>query len=65
VEKIKTEEFSGDIQKDNDKRHICGYSCIYTMLSTLDARRGRLVKYEQATDPYTHSTVSFAGMIFH
>jgi AmmeMemoRadiSam system protein B len=65
LEKMRIEDFSGNIQKDNDKRHICGYSCIYTMLSTLNTKRGRLVKYEQATDPHTHSTVSFAGMIFH
>jgi MEMO1 family protein len=64
LKELKTEEFSRDIQKDNDRRHICGYPCIYTMLSAIKAKKGTLLKYEQTTDPQTHSTVSFASMIF-
>jgi len=61
---IKLDEFSKDIYKNNEKRHICGYSCIYTMLSTIDATEGHLLQYEQTTDPNTHSTVTFAAMLF-
>jgi len=61
---IKLDEFSRDIHKNNEKRHICGYSCIYTMLSTIDATEGHLLQYEQTTDSNTHSTVTFAAMLF-
>lgn len=65
LEEMKLKEFSKDIHRDNDRRHICGYACTYTMLSVMEAKEGRLIKYEQTTDPHTRSTVSFAGMIFY
>ena len=65
VERMDGEGFSGSILKDRDRRRICGYPAIYTMLSTLDAQKGKLLRYGQAFTPETRSVVSFASMAFY
>jgi hypothetical protein len=64
VEKLDAEGFYSSIQKDGDDRKICGLSPIYTMLKTMDASNGKLLKYGQAPDYNTDSVVSFASMSF-
>ncbi|MCC6953170.1 MAG: AmmeMemoRadiSam system protein B, partial [Deltaproteobacteria bacterium] len=63
--------FSGDgealfehMAEDTDRRRICGFPSIYTMLHALaDAGqpvRGELLEYHQAVDPTSDCTVTFA-----
>jgi hypothetical protein len=64
AENLDAEGFYRSIQKDNDKRKICGYPAIYTMLNVIEASEGKLLKYSQYKDQ-TNSTVSFASMAFY
>lgn len=53
------------IQKDGDRRRICGFPPIYTLLSVIEANQGKLLKYDQWTDPSGQSAVSFASLCFY
>lgn len=54
------------LHKDLDRRRICGFPPIYTMLSILDNKaQGTLLKYQQWADPQNTSAVSFASMVFY
>lgn len=63
IENIDAEGFFRNIQKDGDKRKICGLSPIYILLRTIDASGGKLLKYEQWPDPM--GMVSFASICFY
>ncbi len=65
AEDLDAEGFYNSIQKENDRRRICGYPAIYTMLNVVKASKGKLLKYSQNTEPNTHSTVTFASMAFY
>jgi len=58
------EGFFAAIAAEKDARNICGLSCIYAMLKTLDGRplKGDLLAYGQAPDPAGGSVVSFASV---
>jgi len=64
-EKIDAENFYNSIKEEKDIRKICGLSPIYSLLSTIDAREGVLLDYDQALEPETGSVVSFASMVFY
>ena len=63
IEDVDAEGFFFDVQKDGDKRKICGLSPIYVLLKLIDASRGRLLQYKQWPDPM--GMVSFASISFH
>ena len=66
VERIDAEGFFASIQKDGDRRHVCGFGPIYAMLKFLSMDgpvKGTLVRYGQAAAPNA-SIVSFAGATF-
>ncbi|HZY58312.1 MAG TPA: AmmeMemoRadiSam system protein B [Candidatus Binataceae bacterium] len=56
------EGFFRAIDKDKDRRRICGLAPMYTQLEVLRGRRGRLLKYDVALEPPTQSAVSFASL---
>ncbi|HEY2106381.1 MAG TPA: AmmeMemoRadiSam system protein B [Candidatus Binataceae bacterium] len=56
------EGFFHAIDKDKDRRRICGLSPMYTQLELLRGRSGRLLKYDVALEPPTQSAVSFASL---
>jgi AmmeMemoRadiSam system protein B len=59
------EGFWDSIAQDLDRRRICGFPCIYTLLNLMEAREGRLLKYDQMDDRNTGSAVSYASVVFH
>ena len=63
VERVDAEAFFRHIEQDKDRRRVCGYPPIYTMLSVMNARQGRLLQYGQRTDE--GSAVTFASMAFY
>ena len=65
LEKLDREGFYHSIQRDNDKRKICGFPPIYTMLSVLNAGKGKILKYLQWNDPAGSAAVTFASMSFY
>jgi AmmeMemoRadiSam system protein B len=64
VEKLDAEGFNNSVQKDHNRRKICGYPAINTLLNVIDASKGKLLKYSQYADQ-TNSTVSFTSMSFY
>jgi AmmeMemoRadiSam system protein B len=56
--------FFDEIAKDQDKRRICGFSPLYSLIQLLDGGRGRRLKYDQAFTPETGSAVTFVSMVF-
>jgi AmmeMemoRadiSam system protein B len=56
--------FFNEIAKDQDKRKICGFAPLYSLIHLLDGARGNHLKYSQAFTPETGSAVTFTSMIF-
>jgi AmmeMemoRadiSam system protein B len=56
--------FFKEIAKDQDKRKICGFSPLYSLIHLLDGARGNHLHYGQAFTPETGSAVTFTSMIF-
>ena len=46
-----------------DRYRVCGFAPIHTLLSTIDATAGRLLKYEQGVVDERESVVSYASMV--
>jgi len=56
--------FFNEIAKDQDRRRICGFSPLYSLIHLLDGVAGKHLKYGQAFTPETGSVVTFTSMIF-
>jgi AmmeMemoRadiSam system protein B len=56
--------FFNEVAKDQDRRRICGFSPLYSLIHLLEGRRGKNLKYSQAFTPETGSAVTFTSMIF-
>jgi AmmeMemoRadiSam system protein B len=56
--------FFHEIAKDQDRRRICGFSPLYSLIHLLDGGRARHLKYAQAFTPETGSAVTFTSMVF-
>lgn len=65
AEKMDGEGFFTSISREKDRRNICGLPAIYSMLKILEAREGKLLKYDQAFTPETQSVVTFASLAFY
>ena len=65
VEKMDGEGFFSSILRERDRRRVCGFPAIYSMLKTLEAKEGKLLKYGQAFNPETQSVVTFASLAFY
>ena len=56
--------FFNEIVKDQDKRRICGFSPLYSLIHLLNGSQGNNLHYGQAFTPETGSAVTFTSMIF-
>jgi AmmeMemoRadiSam system protein B len=52
------------VAKDQDKRRICGFSPLYSLIHLLDGAQGKHLKYSQAFTPETGSAVTFTSLVF-
>ena len=57
--------FLENLKRDGNRRRICGFPCIYTMLCALDLQNGDLLRYGQSAMDDRNSTVSYASMVFY
>jgi AmmeMemoRadiSam system protein B len=57
--------FYNSVYHDGDKRKICGFPPIFTMLQVMDSGIGKLLKYEKWVDTRGEAAVTFAGMAFY
>jgi AmmeMemoRadiSam system protein B len=53
-----------EIAKDQDKRKICGFAPLYSLIRLLGGTKGNHLKYSQAFTPETGSAVTFTSMVF-
>lgn len=58
-------EFFSLIEKDKNRRRMCGFPAIYFLLRTVEANRGEILKYDQGATPDGQSVVSFTAMAFY
>jgi AmmeMemoRadiSam system protein B len=65
TENLDAEGFFKSVEEEKDKRRICGLSPIYALLSTIKAKKGKLLHYDQALEPDTGSVVSYASVGFY
>lgn len=64
LEQLDAPGFFQAIAKDQDKRRICGFSPLYSLIHLLVGTQGKLLKYNQAFTPETGSAVTFTSLIF-
>ncbi len=65
TEQINSDGFYRSVEEEKDRRKVCGLSPIYSLLSTINAKKGKLIDYDQALEPDTGSVVSFASVGFY
>jgi AmmeMemoRadiSam system protein B len=56
--------FFHEVAKDQDRRRICGFAPLYSLMQLLNGNRGRMLKYKQAVTPETGSAVTFTSIVF-
>jgi len=56
--------FFQEIAKDRDRRRICGFSPLYSLIHLVKGTRGRNLKYSQAFTRETGSAVTFTSIVF-
>ncbi|HVO91618.1 MAG TPA: AmmeMemoRadiSam system protein B [Terriglobales bacterium] len=64
LEELDASGFFDAIAKDQDKRRICGFSPLYSLIHLLDGAQGKHLRYSQAFTPETGSAVTFTSVIF-
>ncbi|MGE0826608.1 MAG: AmmeMemoRadiSam system protein B [Candidatus Binatia bacterium] len=64
LENVDHADFFAQIAKDGDRRRVCGFAPMYTLLHLVEATRGKLLKYAYA-ETAPHSAVSFASLAFY
>lgn len=67
VEKLAALDGAGffrEVAKDRDRRRICGFSPLYSLIHLLDGAPGKNLKYSQVYTPETGSAVTFTSMVF-
>ena len=58
------ENFFRLVQDEKDKRRICGFSPLYTLLNLIDGQTGRLLAHDHSIIDPTGSFVTYASMVF-
>jgi AmmeMemoRadiSam system protein B len=56
--------FFHEVAKDKDRRRICGFAPLYSLIHLLDGSRGRVLRYRQAFTRETNSAVTFTSVVF-
>jgi MEMO1 family protein len=65
TENLDAEGFYRSVEKEKDKRKICGLSPIYALLNTVNAKNGKMMDYGQALEHATGSVVTYASVAFY
>ena len=67
IERLASSDAAGffhEVAKDQDRRRICGFAPLYSLIHLLEGSRGRCLKYSQAFTRETGSAVTFASLVF-
>jgi hypothetical protein len=66
LERLDAEGFYDYIVAEEDRRNVCGFTSIYTLLATTSAARAETLRYDQAVekaDDHPHSVVTFTSAV--
>lgn len=64
VEAVDGEGFRGYLAQEQDRRRICGFAPIYTMLKSMEAAAGRVVAHDHGAMDPMGSICSYASVVF-
>jgi AmmeMemoRadiSam system protein B len=67
VEELNPDAFAAFIRTEEDRRRICGFSPIYSLLTLLkasEATKGEVLRYDRGITDQFNSTVTYASMTF-
>ncbi len=64
VEQLDAEAFARFIHEEQDRRRICGFAPIYSMLKLISAEKGEVLRYDRGITDQFNSTVTYASMAF-
>ncbi len=64
VENLEPEGLAQFILNEEDKRHILGFSTIFTVLKLLQAEKGEVLRYDRGITDQFNSTVTYASIAF-
>jgi AmmeMemoRadiSam system protein B len=59
------EGFSNFVASEQDRRKICGFPCLYTLLHYLESSTGELLAHSHCQIDATGSFVTYASLAFH
>ena len=65
IENLDSEGLFRRLERNGNGTRICGFPAIYVQLQTIEASRGKILKYGQGPTPDGQSVVSFAAMAFY
>jgi hypothetical protein len=65
VVSLDAEGFFRLLERDQNRRRICGFPAIYVLLRIMKASRGEMLRYDQGPTPDGQSVVSFGAMAFY
>ena len=60
-----SEGFSNFVASEQDRRRICGFPCLYTLLQYLQGQEGELLAHSHGQIDATGSFVTYASLVFH
>ncbi len=60
-----SEGFSNFVASEQDRRRICGFPCLYTLLQYLQDQEGELLAHSHGQIDATGSFVTYASLVFH
>jgi len=64
VASLDAEGFLAEIREDDNRTRIDAVPAVYAMLTSLELRKGQLLKYNQAAEEGGQSCVTFASLSF-
>ena len=64
VENVNAQGFAEFLLKEQDRRHVLGFSAIYLLLRLIEAEKGEVLRYDREIVDQFNSTVTYASAAF-
>ncbi len=64
VENVDAQGFAEFLLKEQDHRHVLGFSALYLMLRVIEAEKGEILRYDREIVDQFNSTITYASAAF-
>lgn len=64
VENVDAQGFAEFLLKEQDRRHVLGFSAIYLLLRLIEAEKGEVLRYDREIVDQFNSTITYASAAF-